>query len=368
MSKDKAEAIVKFLYIYKNALIILDKGYIIQYANKEARDIFPSLRENLSGQYYWEIISEFIENKNSEEYEAFKSGKGKTLEIYHRYKDKWYEMESDSLDDKGYFVKLVDITDKKLAVKALRESERKANELVAELRKTDEFKNTLISTLAHELRNPLATISMCVSLLEHADIESKVIEIRKIIERQTIQLTRLVDDILDTSRIIENRIEIAKEDIEINVIIKELIEDYKELFNQKSIELNGEFYKDPIYIHADPLRIKQVLGNLLMNSLKFTDNGGVVDLKVCKDQKDNNIIIEVTDTGRGIEQDLLEELFKPFVQQDNSFTRDTSGLGLGLSIAKGIVDLHNGSIEAISEGVGKGAKFVLSLPISGFIA
>ncbi|MDI9475535.1 MAG: PAS domain-containing protein [Natronincolaceae bacterium] len=258
-----------------------------------------------------------------------------------------------------------DITDRKLAEIALKKSERKANELVAELKKADEHKNNFISTLAHELRNPLATISMGLSLLEQTIPGSEAdVNARRIIERQTAQLTRLVGDILSTGRILANKMKLKKRHIEINGIIKELIDEYKALFDKEKIEIMRETHIGPTCIHADPMRIKQAMGNLLSNALKFTEKGGKVKIIVSKDKDTENILIEVIDSGIGISPELLPGLFGTFVQLDNSLTRNTSGLGLGLAIVKGIIELHNGSIEARSEGIGKGTQFILKLPIS----
>ena len=255
-----------------------------------------------------------------------------------------------------------DYRGRKLALIALKESERKANELVGELRKANKLKNNFISTLAHELRNPLATMSMGISLLDMIDPGSETdIKTRGIIKRQTAQLARLVDDILNTSRIITKKMELIKENIEINTTTGEVLEEYKPLFDKKGVELTGVYCHSPVYANADPMRIKQAIGNLLTNSLKFTEKGGRVKIRVSEDEKSDDIIIEVIDTGIGIAPELLPELLKPFVQTNNSLIRDTSGLGLGLAIAKGIVDLHGGSLELLSEGIGKGTKAIIRL-------
>lgn len=257
----------------------------------------------------------------------------------------------------------MDITDRKLVEIALRKNEGKTKKLVKNLKKADELKNNFISTLGHELRNPLVTMSMAISLLDMVDPGSDVDkETREIIKRQTSQLIRLVDDILNTSRIISKKMKLIKKNLDINKLVKELMEEYKTLFDNKKIELKAKYYDEPIYIFADYVRIKQVIGNILSNALKFTERGGSVRIIVNRDENRGQALIKVIDTGIGIAPELLPELFGVFVQLNNSLTRSTSGLGLGLSIVKEIIDLHQGTVEAWSEGIGKGTKITISLP------
>ncbi|HZJ76995.1 MAG TPA: PAS domain-containing sensor histidine kinase, partial [Oscillospiraceae bacterium] len=257
----------------------------------------------------------------------------------------------------------IDITDRMLAEEALRNSEKKARELIAKLRKASEHKKDFISTLSHELRNPLATITMALSLTEHVVSGSNQdVSMREIIKCQTTQLIRLVDDLLDVTRIGRNKIELTKGNIEINEVVREVLEEFKVQFNENGVVLENEYYADPLYVNADIVRIKQVISNLLSNSLKFTEKRGAVRLTVSKDD-DRNVVIKISDTGIGIDPELLPDLFEPFVQADNSPARSAGGLGLGLSIVKGIIDLHGGSIVAKSEGLGKGAKFIIKFPL-----
>jgi len=176
-------------------------------------------------------------------------------------------------------------------------------------------------------------------------------------------LKRLADDLLDVTRAKTNKIKLIKENIEINEIVKKTLDEFRVQFNMKKVALKEKYHADSIYINADPARIKQIIGNLLSNSLKFTERNGTVEFSVSKDNNTNDVVIRVIDTGIGIVPGLLPNLFKPFVQADNSLARSTGGLGLGLPIVKEIVDLHGGSIVAGSEGLGKGSEFVIRLPI-----
>lgn len=247
---------------------------------------------------------------------------------------------------------------------SIQKSEKKAKDLIIKLQKSDEQKNNFISTLSHELRNPLAAISMGLSLMDHVSPGSEEdIRARDVIKRQTSQLTMLVNDLLEVTRVNNNKIQLRKEEIEINRIVKDTLEEFHYQFMEKGVAIEGHYYVDSIYIKADPVRIKQVIGNLLFNSLKFTDKGGIVKLKASKDLDNSEVVIRVSDTGIGLDPELQEELFDTFIQADNSLGRVYGGLGLGLSIVKGIIDLHNGSIVARSEGLGKGTKFIIRLPL-----
>ncbi len=272
------------------------------------------------------------------------------------------------LNEEGEIVEwlgaIVNITDSKIMEEELRESERKAQELIRELRKKDEQKNRFISTLSHELRNPLAAISMSLSLMDHITPGSEQdINTRDVIKRQTYQLTRLVNDLLEVTRMNRRKIKLTKENIDIVGTVKNTLEEFKAQFNEKAVALEGEYDFDQKNIYADEVRIKQVIGNLLTNSLKFTETGGKVKVRVSLDRVKNEILISISDTGIGIDPDLVPDLFDAFVQADDSLDRSCGGLGLGLSIVKGIVDLHGGSIEAKSEGLGKGSEFIIRLPM-----
>ncbi|HZK56964.1 MAG TPA: ATP-binding protein [Clostridia bacterium] len=258
----------------------------------------------------------------------------------------------------------IDITRRKLFENALRRSERRSHRLAKSLHKENIYKNNFISTLSHELRNPLAAISMGLSLMEYVPPGSEQdMYAREVIKRQTVQLKRLVNDILDVTRTKIKKFKLVKKTIEINKIINETLDEFRAQFDAKGITLKEKRCIEPTYINADSARIKQVIGNLLSNALKFTEKNGTVEFIVSKDDNVNNIVIGIADTGIGIHPALLPDLFKPFVQADNSLARSAGGLGLGLPIVKEIVVLHGGYIEIKSEGPGKGAEFIVRLPL-----
>jgi len=232
------------------------------------------------------------------------------------------------------------------------------------LRKADQNKSQFISSLSHELRNPLASIMMSLSLLKHVSPGSEqALQAREIMERQTIQLSHLVDDLLDVTRISQNKIELRKELVELNSLVSKTIEDYKPMFIEKEVSMEVILFSKLLNIQADPTRLTQVIGNLLHNSLKFSDKGGKTQVIVSKSENNYEAVVEVKDNGLGIKSEILPNLFQPFMQADMSLDRSRGGLGLGLAIVKGMVELHGGSVTAHSEGLGKGAQFSIRLPL-----
>jgi CheY-like chemotaxis protein len=184
----------------------------------------------------------------------------------------------------------------------------------------------------------------------------------EIARRQCNQLTHLVDDLLDINRISQNKIFLKKEQVELNEIIKLALLDNEQQFRGKSIRLNVES-ASALYIEADALRLTQVIGNLLHNAAKYTGQGDLITVTISHDENTNEAVITVQDTGSGIEPECMDNLFEPFTQCDASLDRSFGGLGLGLAIVKRIVELHDGRVEAYSEGRGKGARFTITLPL-----
>ncbi len=246
----------------------------------------------------------------------------------------------------------------------LQKSEMKAKELVEQLRQRDENKNRFISILSHELRNPIVSIMLSHSLLDRVGPDDpKAKKAYDIIKRQTGQLARLVDDLLDVTRLNSDKMALVKEKVDLNDLLERSIEDFKLRFTEREVNLVSGLNPDPIYIWADPERINQVFSNLLHNAVKFTAKGNSTWVQATKDEANNLVEIRVRDNGIGINPEALDRLFDPFLQADISLERFAGGLGLGLTIAKGITDLHGGTLTAFSEGVGKGAEFVVCLPL-----
>jgi signal transduction histidine kinase len=244
---------------------------------------------------------------------------------------------------------LRDVTELRRAIEALREADRRKDEYLA--------------VLSHELRNPLAPIRSAVFLLERADPASEgARRAREVIARQVGHLARMVDDLLDVSRIARGRVELRKARVDLADIVRRAGEDHAPLLAAAGIALEVDVPRGPVPVEGDATRLTQALGNVLQNSGKFTLRGGRVTLSLRESGESAEILVR--DTGVGIEPDLIARVFEPFVQEERSLARSRGGLGLGLPLVKGLVELHGGSVEARSGGVGAGAEFAIRLPLA----
>ncbi len=233
----------------------------------------------------------------------------------------------------------------------------------AQLRESDRRKSAFLAVLSHELRNPLAPIANAIHLLARvAPGSEQAGRARTVIERQTSQLTRLVDDLLDLTRIERGKVELKPEVVDLREIVRRTCDDYRVTFEQHGVELHVTAPARPVTVRGDPARLAQVIGNLLHNAAKFTPTGGVVTVVV--GQAAGRAELRVRDTGIGVAAEQLGQLFEPFGQVDQGLARTGGGLGLGLSLVKGLVEMHGGTATGASEGPGHGAEFVVTLPLT----
>jgi PAS domain S-box-containing protein len=242
-----------------------------------------------------------------------------------------------------------DITDRKRAEAALRESDRRKTEFLA--------------VLSHELRNPLAPIRNGIHLLEHAAAGSdQARHATEVIRRQAEHLTRLVDDLLDVTRISRGKIELQRRNLDLREVASKAADDLRSSFEQSRVELRVEGPAGPVWVEADRTRVAQVVGNLLQNAMKFTPAGRTVTVSIAA--SGGCAELRVRDDGVGMEPTQVERMFEPFAQGDQTLARTHGGLGLGLALVKSLVELHGGSVQAHSDGVGRGSEFVVKLPLS----
>jgi signal transduction histidine kinase/ActR/RegA family two-component response regulator len=236
--------------------------------------------------------------------------------------------------------------------------ERAEQALIVADRRKDEF----LATLAHELRNPLAPIRTGLDILRLRSGDAQATQrATDIMERQLRQMVRLVDDLLDVSRINTGKFTIKPGRVELKAVVNDALEVVRPYIDLHGHELQIDLPDRPVFLNGDATRLAQILSNLLNNAAKYTNRGGRVSLKATVE--DRTLVLVVADTGIGIAPDMLDSVFEMFVQVDSTLERSTAGLGVGLSLARKLVELHGGSIEAHSAGPGHGSQFVVRLPI-----
>lgn len=243
------------------------------------------------------------------------------------------------------------------------EHERKRAETEVSLREAVRFKNDFLASLSHELRNPLAPIKNSLYVLDRAAPGSdQAKHSLATIGRQTAQLARLVDDLLDVTRITRNKIQLMRKRLDLNELVRLAVQDQRSFFTSAEVRLELQSATDPVFVNGDGNRLTQVVVNLLQNAAKFTGRGGATNVTVRAEPP--QAIITVADTGVGVAPEVLDRLFQPFMQADQTLDRSQGGLGLGLALVRGLVELHGGSVAVHSEGIGKGAEFVVRLALA----
>ena len=231
------------------------------------------------------------------------------------------------------------------------------------LRDADRRKDEFLAMLAHELRNPLAPIRNAVEILRRSDgDESTVRATSDMLERQVDQMVRLVDDLLDVSRVTRGKIEIRKTRVDLASVVSFAVEASRGAMQEADHTLTVDEPAEPVFVDADSARLAQVVGNLLNNAHKFMPRGGNVRVSIAREG--GAAVLRVRDTGIGIAPDQLARIFDLFVQLDTALDRSVGGLGIGLTLVKSLVELHGGSVEANSDGLGRGSEFVVRLPVA----
>ena len=242
------------------------------------------------------------------------------------------------------------------------EAERALREREQSLREADRRKDEFLGMLSHELRNPLAPIRNSVYVLEHADPATELAaRARSVIQRQTEHLTRLVDDLLDITRIARGKIDLRRSRVDLREVVRCAGDDFRLILEERGVAFCTALPHAKVWVDADATRITQVVGNLLHNASKFTRRGDEVTLS--QHTVGSEAEIRVRDTGAGIEPALLPRIFEAFVQGERTLARTEGGLGLGLALVRGIAELHGGSVRAESAGKGRGAEFIVRLPL-----
>jgi PAS domain S-box-containing protein len=236
------------------------------------------------------------------------------------------------------------------------------HERAEELADADRRKDQFLAMLAHELRNPLAPIRNAVELMRQVETFDPTFQpSREMVERQVKHLARLVDDLLDVSRINQGSIRLRKEIVELGNVVQRAVEATRPIVDSRGHKLAVQLPRQKVRLEADPARLQQVISNLLHNAAKYTMPGG--NLWVTASREGTEAVVRVRDTGIGVRADVLERVFEPFVQQsDDSLARTQGGLGIGLTLVRSLIEMHGGRVEAASPGLGQGSEFVVRLP------
>ena len=242
----------------------------------------------------------------------------------------------------------------------LAERKRLEQALVAADRRKDEF----LAVLAHELRNPLAPVRTAVDTMWLRPIEdATVLQCRDVIGRQVEHLTRLVDDLMDVSRITRGNIRLERQPVEIADIVRRAVETHQPLLVSRHHQLVVELPPEPLVVEGDVTRLAEAVGNLLNNAAKYTEEKGRITLRVTASASSRDVRISIKDTGLGIPPEMLPSVFEMFTQIDHTLHRSQGGLGIGLALVRELVEMHGGRVEGFSDGLGKGSEFVLTLPL-----
>lgn len=247
----------------------------------------------------------------------------------------------------GVGVVVVDVTAQKRAAEVLREADRRKDEFLA--------------TLAHELRNPLAPLQNALHILRMGRGGTSLNTTLDLMDRQLAQVIRLVDDLLDVGRIAGGKLELRKEPIALSAVVDRAVECSRPLIDARGHALTVSLPREPVHMLADPARLAQVFSNLLNNSAKYTEKGG--EIRLAAERRGSEVVVQVRDNGTGIPADVLPRVFDMFTQADRPLERGAGGLGIGLTLARRLVEMHAGAIRARSEGPGRGSEMTVTLPV-----
>ena len=269
----------------------------------------------------------------------------------------------------GMMAVAIEISEQVRARQVLERSQAENQKLLADLEAASRAKDEFLAMLGHELRNPLSPIATALQMMKLRG-DSRTTREQQVIERQVNHLTRLVDDLLDVSKITRGKVELRKEKVEIADVIAKAVEMASDLFEQRNHDLSVDLPDERLWVCGDPVRLAQVVANLLTNAARYTERGGKIIVSARREGPEgagaerggDEIVIRVKDNGSGISPDLLPRIFDLFIQGHRSSDRAQGGLGLGLALVKNLVALHGGNVVALSDGPGKGSEFVIRLP------
>jgi PAS domain S-box-containing protein len=345
----------QFMDSVTDGFYVLDPDMRFKFVNAAIAARFGKSETEILGTQIWQMFPEAVGSEaHTQLARAMRERVRTEFEVYFAPWERWFRGSVYPIPDGGVAVYTKDITE-----------ERRANQLVerqnSELREADRQKDEFLAMLAHELRTPLASISNASELLARLVTSGPRMQLPlAVLKRQTKQLTRLVDDLLDISRIARGRITLEQKTFDIRTAVDQAIEMVHPAIQQKSHHFVVAKPHAPLFVCGDLSRLVQAISNILNNAAKYTDAGGELRLEVL--DSEHEVAIAVHDNGAGISADLLPYVFNLFVQSERTLDRSQGGLGIGLSVVKRLVEMHHGSVRAHSEGVGKGSAFTIRLP------
>jgi PAS domain S-box-containing protein len=338
-----------------DAFYVVDDAWRIVFFNACAERHFGRPREEVLGRTVWEVFPSAATSAFTGPFAAAMRDRAvaRVEAASVRGDGKWVEVEANPCGS-GLSLQVRDISERKRIEHRLRERDTR-------LEDADRRKDEFLALLAHELRNPLAPLTNVLRLLERSTVlGAPELALLAIAERQRAQMTRLVDDLLDVSRISRGKVALHCEPISVQGAIYDALDSIAGRVEEGGQRVEVDLPGSPIRIVADPARIAQILENLLNNASKYTHQGGRIRVSVTEAPAE--VAIAIADDGIGIEPENLALLFEPFRQLDSSVERSAGGLGIGLTLVRRLAELHGGSAVAASEGLGRGASFTVRLP------
>jgi PAS domain S-box-containing protein len=329
--------------------VAYDQNWVMTYINGAGEKLLGRRRDDVVGKKWHEVFPHAVGNPVDAMYQrVMRERQPERMEFFYPHYGHWFEIAAAPVQSGGVAVYFRDISDRVQALEALREADRRKDEFLA--------------MLAHELRNPLAPIRNGVQLLRLgdgvADLRNQTVDM---IDRQTMQLVRLVDDLLDVSRITSGKMALQKAAVELSTVIAAAIETCRPAIEGARHALAVDLPEESLLVHADFVRLAQVVSNLLNNAARYTSEGGRLRLAVRREGRE--AVISLADNGIGIAPEILPRVFEMFMQGGRDPRGAQSGLGIGLALARRLVELHGGTIEAKSDGVDHGAQFTVRLPV-----
>ena len=351
-TRDRAEMVLSNA---RDQFSVLDRNWHYTFVNDSLMATTGLTREQMLGRTLWEVFPAIRDTGLEAAARRVMEGRElEAVEYFHASRSRWFENRIYPTPEGGIAILGSEVTDRKAAEAAMRETQDV-------LRDANQRKDEFLAMLAHELRNPLAPIRNATQLLSLlGPTEPRLLQARDIIDRQTTHLARLVDDLLDVSRITRGQISLQREPVELQTVVASAVEIARPLVDRLGHTLTVSHTHGSVRLDGDFGRLVQVVSNLLTNAAKFTPPPGTITLTT--QQTGGTTTLRVRDTGVGIPREFQDKLFDLFMQGDDGLARTHGGLGIGLTLVKHIVELHGGTVQVHSDGLNHGSEFVVTLP------